>query len=73
MSEFYYPKKEKFKEPLIKNMCEYEELVEKFVKKELDDYNIPKPPREIKLVKDEFETQKEFEARVKKAKAKQKN
>ena len=26
----YYPKKEEFKSPLIKNMCEYKELVEEF-------------------------------------------
>jgi len=32
MSVFYYPKKEKFKNPLIKNMCEYKELVNEFEK-----------------------------------------
>jgi acetyl-CoA synthetase len=32
MSELYYPKKEMFTDPLIKNMCEYEELVEAFDK-----------------------------------------
>jgi len=30
MSKFYYPKKDKFKDPLIKNMDEYKELVQKF-------------------------------------------
>ena len=28
MSKIYYPKKELFKEPAFKNMCEYNELVE---------------------------------------------
>jgi acetyl-CoA synthetase len=32
MSELYNPKKEMFKDPLIKNMCEYKELVEEFEK-----------------------------------------
>jgi acetyl-CoA synthetase len=32
MSELYYPKKEMFTDPLIKNMCEYEELVKAFDK-----------------------------------------
>jgi len=32
MSVLYYPKKEKFKNPLIKNMCEYKELVNEFEK-----------------------------------------
>ena len=30
MSEIYNPKKENFKEPLIKNMCEYKDLVSEF-------------------------------------------
>lgn len=32
MSKIYYPKKELFKEPAFKNMCEYNELVEEFKK-----------------------------------------
>lgn len=32
MSKIYYPKKELFKEPTFKNMCEYNELVEEFKK-----------------------------------------
>jgi acetyl-CoA synthetase len=32
MSELYNPKKEMFNDPLIKNMCEYKELVEEFEK-----------------------------------------
>ena len=32
MSNLFYPNKEKFKAPLIKNMCEYKELVEEFSK-----------------------------------------
>ena len=48
----------------------FEKLVSQLIKVELK--NIPKPPSEVKLIKDEFETTKEFEARVKKTKAKQK-
>lgn len=32
MSNLFYPNKEKFKAPLIKNMCEYKDLVEEFSK-----------------------------------------
>lgn len=32
MSKIYYPKKELFKKPAFKNMCEYNELVEEFKK-----------------------------------------
>ena len=30
--EIYYPKKELFKNPVFKNMCEYKEMVEEFEK-----------------------------------------
>lgn len=45
-------------------------IVDYFIKKELD--SIQKPPKELKLVKDEFETTAEFQARVAKTKKKQK-
>ena len=32
MSNLYYPNKEKFRKPLIKNMCEYQDLVDDFTK-----------------------------------------
>jgi len=48
----------------------FEDLVNWYVEKELQ--NIPKPPKEIKLVKDEFETTAEFQARVAKTKKTQK-
>lgn len=32
MSNLFYPNKEKFKAPLIKNMCEYKDLVDEFAK-----------------------------------------
>jgi hypothetical protein len=48
----------------------FNKTVEQLIKKELK--NIPKPPANINLVKDMFETTDEFQARVKKTKAKQK-
>jgi len=47
----------------------FNEAVEKLIKKEL--LSISKPPKNVQLVKDEFETTKEFELRVKETKIKQ--
>ena len=52
-----------------KKINKFEAVVQYIYKKQL--LIAPKPPKGLKLVKDEFETQKEFEARVSKAKAKQ--
>ncbi|MEA2051044.1 MAG: DUF1566 domain-containing protein [Campylobacterota bacterium] len=49
----------------------FNKIVEKFIKQELK--SIPKPPANLKLIKDMFETTAEFEARVKKTKASQKS
>jgi hypothetical protein len=48
----------------------FSEIVEKLIKDELR--NIQKPPSELKLLKDEFETTSEFNQRVKETKASQK-
>jgi len=48
----------------------FSKIVDAIVEKELS--TIAKPPSNLKLVKDEFETTKEFEARVKETKVKQK-
>ncbi len=48
----------------------FNKIVEDFIKEDIK--NIKKPPKELKLVKDEFETTKEFELRVKTTKSKQK-
>ena len=53
-----------------KKINKFEAVVQYIYKKQL--LIAPKPPKGLKLVKDEFETQKEFEARVKKEKVKQK-
>lgn len=52
------------------NFNTFNGAVEKFIKQELK--SIPKPPTDLKLVKDMFETSDEFDVRVKKAKVKQK-
>jgi hypothetical protein len=48
----------------------FDKTVEQLIKSELS--SIPKPPETLSLIKDEFETTKEFNARVAKTKAKQK-
>ena len=48
----------------------FENLISTLIEKELK--NIPKPPSELSLIRDEFESTTEFNARVKKTKASQK-
>ena len=55
---------------LSANSGDFSKIIEGLTKKELA--SIPKPPSEIKLVKDEFETTAEFNARVVKTKKTQK-
>jgi len=50
--------------------ADFNKIVEKFIKAELKD--IPKPPENISIVKDMFETSEQFEKRVKSTKEKQK-
>ncbi|EDZ62221.1 hypothetical protein CBGD1_136 [Sulfurimonas gotlandica GD1] len=51
-------------------LLNFDKLISKLVEEELK--NIPKPPSELKLVKDEFETTAEFNKRVDSTKIKQK-
>ncbi|MDF1874227.1 caspase family protein [Sulfurimonas sp. SAG-AH-194-I05] len=51
-------------------MSEFEKIVSLLIKKELQ--SIPKPPRELKVEKDQFETTAEFNARVVKTRKNQK-